>query len=70
MQIGSKIIFTGCCEEQRKWGNHADDSVLEIGKEYTVKDISVHSYHTKIYLEETEGHFNSVCFELEKNKNV
>ena len=37
--------------------------LLEVGKEYTVVDVEVHSWHTVVYLEEfpSKG-FNSVAF--------
>lgn len=38
--------------------------LLEIGKEYTVYDVQVYSWHTLVYLEEFPNTpFNSVMFE-------
>lgn len=62
-----KVIFIGCDEDQKRWGNHDGDiSILEIGKSYDVERIEVHSWHTKVYLIGIEGSYNSVCFEEPK----
>lgn len=38
--------------------------LLEVGKEYTVESVEVHSWHTLVYLKEFSGKsFNSVAFE-------
>lgn len=38
--------------------------LLEVGKEYTVENVEVHSWHTLVYLKEfTQKPFNSVVFE-------
>lgn len=38
--------------------------LLEVGKEYTLEDIIVHSWHTIVYIEEfPDVEFNSVAFE-------
>lgn len=64
MQPGDKIKFIGCSVDQHKWGNHTGDfKSLVIGAIYTIKLIEEHSWHTKIFLKEKEGSFNSVCFE-------
>ncbi len=68
MEIGSTVVFTGCSEEQRKWGSHADHSVLTVGAEYTVENLSVHSYHTKVWVYGKSGHFNSVCFDVKDDE--
>lgn len=63
MKIGDKVTFTGCSEEQRKWGSYTGDvSKLEVGKNYKVANVEVHSWHTKVFLEGIEGCFNSICF--------
>ena len=60
----AKVKFIGCSEAQHEWGNHTGDyTKLKIGKTYTVREKEIHSWHTKIYLEEIAGSFNSVCFE-------
>lgn len=59
-----KIKYTGCTDEQVRWGGNDDPrGVLKEGEVYTLKDKEVHSWHTKITLEEVPGRFNSVCFE-------
>ena len=47
------------------WGGGGENHyLLEIGKEYTLEDIDVHSWHTIIYIEEFPNiEFNSVAFE-------
>ena len=38
--------------------------LLEIGKEYTLEDIEIHSWHTIVYIKELPNiEFNSVAFE-------
>ena len=64
MKMGKKVTFTGCSEEQRKWGSYTGDiSKLKVGNKYKVKDVEIHTWHTKVFLEGIEGSFNSVCFE-------
>lgn len=64
MKEGDIVQYTGCNEEQIRWGNNDDPrSFLIIGKEYTIEKVEVHSQHTKVKLEHKEGMFNSVCFE-------
>lgn len=44
-------------------GSH-NHHLLEIGKEYTVENVEVHSWHTIVYLKEFPNKkFNSVVFE-------
>lgn len=64
----SKVVYTGCSSEQVKWGsNDNPNNILIIGKEYTVKSIDIHSWHTKIELKEFPGKFfNNVCFKRVK----
>lgn len=65
MEIGDKVKFTGCSKEQQKWGNNTDPTdKLVVGSEYTISDIEIHSWHTKITLEGIDGRFNSVCFDV------
>ena len=46
------------------WGLKGTGHLLTIGKEYTVTDIEVHSWHTRVILEEFPNtEFNSVLFE-------
>jgi L-ascorbate metabolism protein UlaG (beta-lactamase superfamily) len=59
-----KVVFTGCSDHQRRWGNNAGDTdKLEVGKVYEVQEVEVRSWHTKYYLEGFKGSFNSVCFD-------
>ena len=58
-----KVVFTGCSEEQKRFGNHTGDpNELEVGKVYEVRKEEEHSWHTKYYLKGFEGSFNSICF--------
>ena len=47
------------------WGGGGENHhLLEVGKEYTLEDIIVHSWHTIVYIEEfPDMEFNSVVFE-------
>ena len=47
------------------WGGGGENHhLLEVGKEYTLEYVEVHSWHTIIYLEEFPNvEFNSVAFE-------
>ena len=66
MTKGDKIKFIGCTDAQIKCGANDDPRffpALVLGEIYTVKKVEVHSWHTKVWLEETGGKFNSVCFE-------
>jgi hypothetical protein len=64
MKPGDKIRFVGCSEDQVKWGNHSGNpKSLTIGAVYTIKSIEEHTWHTKIFLIEKNGSFNTVCFE-------
>lgn len=47
-------------------GYHPIDE-LEVGKEYTVEDVSMGGSYTSIYLEEVSGCFNSVNFDFFKD---
>lgn len=59
------VIFRGCTEEQKRWGNNTGDvSSLIVGCRYVVEREEVHSWHTKIFLVGREGSFNSVCFDV------
>ena len=50
------------------WGGGENHHLLEVGKEYTLEDIDVHSWHTIVYLEEFPNvEFNSVAFEEIEN---
>ena len=62
-----EVIFTGYTKEQHMFGGHTGNpDELVIGESYSVIKTEVHAWHTKYYLKDHEGSFNSVCFE-EKN---
>lgn len=64
MKPGDKVIFVGCSVDQINWGSNDDpNKSLSIGAVYTISEVDVHSWHTKISLEGFSGRFNSVCFE-------
>jgi hypothetical protein len=61
----NKVIYTGSSQEQRKWGSYTGDyTSLVDGSQYTIDKVEPHTWHTKLYLKEVQGSFNSVCFEL------
>lgn len=63
MKINDIVEFLGCSDDQVKFGGCDNpNNLLEIGGKYTVSDIEVHSWHTKIQLKGYTGKFNSVCF--------
>jgi hypothetical protein len=57
---GSKVIFTGKGGYPAQ-NSHAN-SVLEIGREYEVKHVSVGSWSSNVYLEGVEGSWNTTMF--------
>ena len=59
-----KVVFLGSDEEVNKWGN-CDNSndLLVIGEKYTIDHTEVHSWHTKVFLKEVVGGFNSILFD-------
>lgn len=59
-----KVIYKGSSKEQRNWGSYTGNyEKLVIGRKYTIIKEEVHTFHTKVFLAEVEGSFNSVCFE-------
>jgi len=65
MEKNNIVEYTGCSQEQIRWGNNDDPrSYLIIGREYIIEKVDVRSQHTKIKRYNTMGWFNSVCFEL------
>ena len=65
MKKNDTVEYTGCSDEQVKWGNNDDPrSFLIVGKHYEIEKVDVRSQHTKIKLYNKIGWFNSVCFEL------
>lgn len=65
MEIGSKIKYIGeITKEQIQWGGHTDPrGLLKKNKVYIIENIEIHKWHTRIFLEEIKGYFNSVWFE-------
>jgi len=63
---GTKIRYMGADDFQVNWGvGNADPrNLLVEGETYTVKKMEVHSWHTKVTLEEFPNlKFNSAHFE-------
>jgi hypothetical protein len=59
------VFFEQPVIEAIKWGRNDDPGkLLTIGKSYRVRDVEIHSCHTKVFLEGIEGKFNSVSFQL------
>ena len=62
-EVGSLVKYMGASDEQVLWGNHDDPRpVLGLYGLYHVAEIVVHSWHTRVRLEDVEGWFNSVHF--------
>ena len=61
---GDVVEYIGCEPEQIRWGGNddPDQSFLIVGREYIVKDVEVHTWHTKLTVLNKSGRFNSVCF--------
>jgi len=58
------VKFVGCLPDQKRFGaNTGDPSKLVIGQVYKVELEDVHAWHTKYWLADHIGSFNSVCFE-------
>ena len=63
---GTKVTYiANPSNEQIRWGSHDDPTnLLEIGKRYTIDRTEIHSWHTKVFLQEfPDIKFNSVSFE-------
>lgn len=55
-----------CTEPEWGWPHHKEEALAHLtkGKVYTVSEIEIRSYHTKVYLKEYPGkEFNSVQFD-------
>jgi len=62
---GDKVkLISSPSDNQDRWGGNSSHWLLKPNIEYTVKNVDVRSWHTKVYLEETEGIFNSVIFDI------
>jgi len=65
MKPGDKVRYKGCTVDQFRWGACTDPrELLKIGDVFTVTDVEVHTWHTKISVQGCDGKFNSVCFEV------
>lgn len=65
MKKGQKVKYTGkASDEQVNWGENDDPRIhLVTNKDYTIDNIIIHSWHTKISLKEIPGkEFNSLHF--------
>ena len=67
LKINDKVIFTGCSEAQQLWGNYSNHNMLKKDSIYTIDDVEIHSWHTKVSLKEVDGWFNSVCFKKQED---
>lgn len=56
--------------DDKAWGGGGENHhLLEIGKEYTLEDVEIHSLHTIVYIKEFPNlEFNSVVFEELENE--
>ena len=64
MKISESVTFTGATDLQVNWAASNDPRpVLEVGKEYKIRDVYEESFYTEIKLVGIKGWFNSVCFE-------
>ena len=62
------VEYTGCSDEQVRWGNNDDPrSFLIVGTEYKIEKVDVHRQHTKIKLYNKMGWFNSGLFQISGN---
>lgn len=51
-------------DDSNTWGCKGTGHLLTVGKEYTLVDMEVHRWHTRVELEEFPNvQFNSVLFE-------
>ena len=66
MNVGSKVKFMGADDGQVSWGGGNDDprDHLVPGDVYTITNVEMHKWHTKIMLKNLPNlKFNSVSFE-------
>jgi len=71
MKVNDIVTFTGCTESQLSWGSYTGNPTeLVIGERYMIEKIEVHSWHTKVWLKNVDGSFNSVCFEVFESKYI
>ena len=51
-------------DDSNAWGFKGHGHLLTVGKEYTLIDVEVHGWHTRVTLEEFPGiQFNSILFD-------
>ena len=62
LKIGDLVQFVGCSEEQTRWGSCDHPQDLRLDEWYVIEDVEIHSWHTKVKVENHPGYFNSVCF--------
>lgn len=56
-----KVIFTGSCAEQVRWGGNDDpEGHLVVGQAYDVEKVEVHTWHTKYWINGRK--YNSASF--------
>jgi len=62
---GTKVKYIRPSDSIARYGgNDNPEGILKVGKTYTVDRTEIHSWHTKVYLEEYPGKkFNSNHFE-------
>ena len=64
--VGSRVRYVPDEFDQQRaaWGNNLDPrGVLSPSHSYTVERIEVHAWHTKVWLAQAGGPFNSTHFE-------
>lgn len=61
---GTPIIFHGASKAQIDWGGGKTDpnGLLDLGKEYTLAAVDIHSYHTNVRVEGFPQWFPSSAF--------
>lgn len=61
-----RVKYIGTTDDQVRWGGNDDPrGILVEGNEYEVLKEEVHTWHTKIYLQDFPAlKFNSVCFDV------
>lgn len=63
---GDEVVFIEQpTVEQIRWGDNDDPGkYLTVGNIYKVRDVEIHSYHSKVFLEGIEAKFNTVSFKI------
>jgi len=65
MKKGDRVkLSKNASDDADRWGNNHSHKLLSPKKIYTVLETEVHSWHTKVRLNEIEGVFNSVIFDI------